>query len=117
MLMAVGLNMRADFMEFVLLTFLSLTLQVEFDLTDQEAATLTSAVFVGALIGTLTLGPLADDFGQKPIFIDSGVLIELCGIACSLVQNYRTLFVLRFGVGFGIGGELNGRCIYCRLHC
>jgi hypothetical protein len=35
-------------------------LEAEWGLTENEAATITSCAFVGAMLGTLTLGPLGD---------------------------------------------------------
>lgn len=103
-LWAAGLCFAADAMEVLLLSFLAAVLQVEWHLTSPQAATLTSLVFVGALAGTLTLGPLGDQFGRKPIFTATAATIAFFGLATAAAQTFPTLLVIRFCVGFGVGG-------------
>lgn len=67
-LIAAGLCFGADSMEVMLLSFLSIVLQVEWNLTRDETASIASVVFAGALTGTLILGPTADKLGRKPMF-------------------------------------------------
>ena len=59
-LTAAGLCFAADAMQVLLLSFLSEVLRLEWNLSDDETAFITSMLFIGAIFGTLTLGPLAD---------------------------------------------------------
>lgn len=103
-LFAAGLCFAADSMEIMLLSFLSIILQDEWELTPAQTATITSCVFAGSLTGTLILGPLGDRIGRRPIFLACGLIISIFGIATGFATNYVQLVLTRFLVGFGVGG-------------
>ena len=73
-------------------------------MTDDETAMISSILFVGAIFGTLILGPLADKKGRKPLFLAAASIISVFGLAVSFARDYRTLLALLFFVGFGVGG-------------
>jgi MFS transporter, putative metabolite:H+ symporter len=104
LLLSAGLCIAADTMEVILLSFLTLVLIEEWDLTHQQGSAVTSVVFIGALIGTLVLGPLADAFGRKPLFVFSTLTIAICGMLTALSRSYWVVMIFQFGVGFGVGG-------------
>jgi hypothetical protein len=103
-LFAAGLCFAADSMEVLLLSFLSVVLRAVWDLSDTQTAALTSAVFVGALAGTLVLGRLGDTLGRKPVFTLTAGIICLSGFLTAVANNYTTLLAFRTAVGFGVGG-------------
>lgn len=103
-LIAAGLSFASDAMQVMVLSFLGEVLKVEWNLTDEETAMISSMLFVGAIFGTLILGPLADKKGRKPLFLVSASMISCFGFSVSFATNYRTLLTLLFFVGFGVGG-------------
>jgi putative MFS transporter len=103
-LIAAGLCFASDSMEILLLSFLAVILQVEWDLTESQTATITSSVFVGAMIGTLVLGPLADHIGRKPVFTITAAIICFFGFATAAANSFPAILVCRFCVGLGVGG-------------
>jgi len=103
-LTAAGLCFAADGMQVLQLTFLSEVLRVQWDLNDEETAFITSILFIGAIFGTLTLGPLADKKGRKPVFLLASSVISVFGIAVAMVSSYRALLANLFMVGWGVGG-------------
>ena len=103
-LIAAGLCFAADAMEVLLLSFLAVAVQNEWELNDAQAATITSVVFAGALLGTLTLGRLGDSIGRRPVVIMTAVLITAFGVGTAFTTSYQMLLLTRFMVGFGVGG-------------
>ncbi|KAG7348645.1 major facilitator superfamily transporter [Nitzschia inconspicua] len=103
-LIAAGLCFMADAMEVLLLSFLSPILQQEWTLSGRQMNTIISVVFAGALCGTLILSPLGDVVGRKPVFRVTAAMIALFGLATALCQTYPQLLLMRFLVGFGVGG-------------
>eukprot|EP00980_Cylindrotheca_fusiformis_P003271 scaffold738_cov124-Cylindrotheca_fusiformis.AAC.10 len=103
-LTAAGLCFASDAMQVMLLSFLSEVLKVEWNLTDDETAFITSNLFVGAIFGTLILGPLADKKGRKPVFMLAAIIISFFGMAVAFVSDYWSLLAMLFIVGFGVGG-------------
>lgn len=105
-LVAAGLCFAADAMEVLLLSFLAVVLQAIWDLTSQQTALLTSIVFVGQFAGTLTLGPLGDRIGRRPVFLLSALVIAIFGLATAFCNSFTALVLVRMMVGFGVGGLL-----------
>ncbi|CAB9498850.1 Synaptic vesicle 2-related protein [Seminavis robusta] len=103
-LIAAGLCFAADAMEVLLLSFLSIVLQEEWGLSNDETAFITSILFAGALIGTSILGPLSDKWGRRPVFLLAATLIAFFGMGTSLAPNYEAILVVFFCIGFGVGG-------------
>jgi putative MFS transporter len=103
-LIAAGLCFASHSMDILLLSFLADVLQVELDLTESQTATITSIVFVGAMIGALVLGPLTDCIGRKPVFTITSAIICVFGFATAAANSFPVLLLCRFFVGLGIGG-------------
>jgi AAHS family 4-hydroxybenzoate transporter-like MFS transporter len=58
---------------------------------------------LGAFIGTLASGPLADRFGAKPIILWSLFLFGVLSIATSYANTVAELTWMRFASGLGLG--------------
>ena len=103
-LVATGMCFCADSMETALLGFLSIAVSAEWGLTSMQAATITGVVFFGELVGALVFGSLGDKIGRRPTFLMAALLITFSGAATALAPNYHVLLIVRFIVGFGVGG-------------
>jgi MFS family permease len=103
-LVAVGLCSASDAMEILLLSFLSVAVQVEWNLTHAQASSLIAVVFVGAFVGTLLLGRLGDLKGRRPTFVATAAIVATFGLVSCVCQTFEQLLLARFFVGLGIGG-------------
>mmetsp|Transcript_12468 Transcript_12468/g.22652 ORF Transcript_12468/g.22652 Transcript_12468/m.22652 type:complete len:284 (+) Transcript_12468:556-1407(+) len=104
-LWAAGLCFAPDSMEILLLSFLTVVLRQDWQLTQTQTSTITFSVFAGALLGSLTLGPLGDSVGRRPVFTLAATIISFFGLLMALANSYASLLLLmRFLVGFGVGG-------------
>jgi MFS family permease len=103
-LIASGLCFAADAMQVILLSFLTIVLKDEWDLSDSMTASITSCLFAGSMMGTLILGPLADSMGRRPIFLVAALIISIFGFGTALATNYFMLVAMLFMVGIGVGG-------------
>lgn len=102
-MLAAGLCFAADATEVLLLSFLAKVLQPFWGLSDAQAATIFSSGLIGQILGTLTLGPLADRFGRRPIFLLASLLIGVFGFLTAAGSSYGLLIFFRTVVGVGIG--------------
>ncbi len=102
--MACGLCFASDAMEYLLLSYLGVILQSQWNLSESESDFISAVVFLGALVGTLTLSPLGDKWGRRIVFGLTSSIISVFGISSAFCTSYSQILVVRFLVGFGIGG-------------
>lgn len=104
LLLAAGLCFMSDAMEVLLLSFLSTVLKHEWQLSEPQVDSIVSVVFAGAILGTLVLGRAGDVWGRRPVFLVTAALISVAGVATACCRTYPVLLLMRFWVGFGVGG-------------
>ena len=100
-----GLVFMADALEVSLLSFLGDCVAEDFGLVDSQIAALTTSVFVGQLLGSMTWGPVADKYGRRNAYLAAGGTIAVASWASGFAPNYGSLVFLRTVVGVGIGGS------------
>lgn len=61
---------------------------------------------IGAMLGGLISGPLADRFGRKSTLIGCIALFAALTLACAAAPDPNTLMALRFVAGLGLGGAI-----------
>ncbi len=80
-------------------------IQRDFGLSVGWVGAIATAALLGALIGSLTLGPVTDKIGrQRMLVIDIGLFI-LASAGTALAWNAWSLLFFRFAVGVGIGAD------------
>lgn len=95
-----------EFYDFFLLSFILSIIVVPWDLTYGETAVLILTGGVGSILGAFAWGGWADRVGRRPIFIATVLTFSLATGAMALVPDgaWGLLALLRFFVGFGVGG-------------
>lgn len=77
----------------------------DFGLSAGWVGAIATAALAGALVGSLTLGPVTDKVGrQLMLVVDIGLFI-VASAATALAWNAWSLLVFRFLVGVGIGAD------------
>ncbi len=80
-------------------------IQRDFGLSAGWVGAIATAALVGALIGSLTLGPITDQVGrQRMLIVDIGLFI-VASLGCAFAWNAWSLLFFRFLVGVGIGAD------------
>jgi AAHS family 4-hydroxybenzoate transporter-like MFS transporter len=67
---------------------------------------LFAAGYFGAILGAVSMGPLSDRLGRKPLLVAALLLAAVMTFACSFADSFVQLAALRFLAGIGLGGAL-----------
>jgi putative MFS transporter len=94
-----------DFFDFFIVGFLVAVLAPQWHLTFGQTSVMLLSAGVGAIVGALVWGALADRFGRKRLLVAGVALCALgSGSVCLIPDGAWLLFTaLRFVVGFGVG--------------
>lgn len=95
-----------DGLDFSLISFTLPYLREEMHLTDEMTGFVSSAAFLGQMIGSLVGSYLADIYGRRPVIIWCTVLSALLTFVTGFANTPEMLIVLRLIGGLAIGGLL-----------
>jgi putative MFS transporter len=95
-----------EFFDFFMLGFILSLIVGPWELTYYQTAFLVLTSGVGAIVGGYFWGNIADRIGRRKVFIATVLTFSLATGALALVPegNWFLLGLLRFVVGFGVGG-------------
>jgi putative MFS transporter len=94
-----------DFFDFFLVGFLVAVLAPQWHLNFGQTSVMLLSAGVGAIVGSLAWGALADRWGRKSLMVVGVVLCALGAGSISIIPDGAWLLfaALRFVVGFGVG--------------
>ena len=94
-----------DYFDYYIVGFLVAVLAPQWHLTFGQTSIMLLSAGVGAIIGSLVWGALADRFGRKVLLVAGISLCALSAGTVSMVPDgaWIVFAVLRFFVGFGVG--------------
>jgi MFS transporter, putative metabolite:H+ symporter len=94
-----------DYFDYFIVGFLVAVLVPQWQLTFGQTSVMLLSAGVGAIIGSLMWGALADRFGRKRLLVAGVALCALSSGAVSLIPDGAWILfaTLRFFVGFGVG--------------
>lgn len=81
-------------------------LMTEWSLSPQTAGLLGAASLMGMMIGAVTLGMAADQFGRKNIIIFCIILASIAVAMNGFAYDTATFFICRLFTGIGLGGAV-----------
>ncbi|KRR25220.1 hypothetical protein CQ14_09375 [Bradyrhizobium lablabi] len=94
-----------DFFDFFIVGFLVAVLAPQWHLTFGQTSVMLLSAGVGAIVGSLVWGALADHFGRKTLTVAGVVLCAVSAGSISMIPDGAWILFacLRFVVGFGVG--------------
>lgn len=102
----VGVATFFDLYDLFLASSISTVLSKEFGVSSAELKPLLASAFVGAFVGALTLGRLADRIGRRRAFLVTLGLYSVFTLLGAFSTDVWMLVACRFIAGIGIGAEL-----------
>ncbi|CAM3733877.1 MFS transporter [Alicyclobacillus pomorum] len=106
LLMVSGVGLLFDSMDVGLFSFVLVVLSKQWHLHQSVAGLLGSLGFLGMAVGSALAGLLADRFGRKTMFMWTLLIYSVATGLTAFAWGIGIFMVLRFLVGFGLGGEL-----------
>ncbi|MFC0430933.1 MFS transporter [Kutzneria buriramensis] len=106
MVLLIGLGAFFSFFEVALGSFFGVLLNTQWTLTAADKSMIVGSAFLGEMIGSLTLAPLADRFGRRRMFQVNLIAYAALSLAAALSPNLTVFLVLRVLTGIGLGAEL-----------
>ncbi|KAJ0886943.1 putative major facilitator, sugar transporter, major facilitator superfamily [Helianthus annuus] len=103
MLAYAGLGWIAEAMEMMLLSFVGPAIQPEWGLSSGEESFISTATFVGMLVGAYVWGVVSDSYGRKKGFLGASIITSVAGLLSAIAPNYTLLLILRCFIGAGLG--------------
>jgi len=95
-----------DGLDFSLIAFTLPYIRDEMGLTNELMGTVSSAAFLGQMIGSLVGSYIADILGRRPVILVCTVFSAILTFATGFADSPDMLIVLRFFSGLAIGGLL-----------
>ena len=100
------LIVMVDGYDSLVLSFVGPAIAKHWGLDPHALGALFAATYFGAIIGALSMGPLSDRFGRKPLLIAALLLATVASAACAMAGSIEQLRWLRFIAGIGLGGAM-----------
>lgn len=94
-----------DGMDMMILGVCFSLIAVTFNLTKADLGTLTSVTLLGAVLGGILFGVLADKYGRVRVFSWTILIFSFFTGLCAISPNYESFLIFRFLSGLGLGGE------------
>lgn len=86
------------------IAFVAPVIGQQWGVTPDKFGLVFSAGLLGIMVGQLTLGPLADRWGRRPVILLCTVMFGLFSLATAAADGWVMLLALRFLTGIGLGG-------------
>jgi MFS transporter, putative metabolite:H+ symporter len=106
LLVVSGIGLLFDSMDVGLLAFVLSSLGKQWHLQTGTMGFLGSVSFIGMAVGSALAGSLADRYGRKAVFMWTLLIYSIATGLTAAAWGVGIFIVLRFLVGFGLGGEL-----------
>ncbi|WP_312263355.1 MFS transporter [Candidatus Igneacidithiobacillus taiwanensis] len=104
-LWASGLGIFLDGYDLSIMAVALILLKEQWHLTPAQLGGLGTAALVGALVGGLFGGPIADRWGRKTIYLIDIAAFFFAALFSGLAWDATSLIVLRFFLGLGVGAD------------
>lgn len=90
----------------LMMSFLAPLLKVRYGLAPTDIGRIFAIGYLGAIVGAMLMGPIADRVGRRPMLIVALLIAASATGLCATADDVDTLLVLRFFAGVGLGGAL-----------
>ncbi|MGP7817123.1 MFS transporter [Niallia sp. 01092] len=94
-----------DGLDMMILAFTMPLIMAYFAINQAQAGSISTVTLLGAVVGGIVFGILADKFGRVRVFTWTILIFSVFTGLCAIAPNLETFSVFRFLAGLGLGGE------------
>lgn len=80
-----------------------LFIQKQMSLGSWEQGWVVSGVLLGAMIGSVVIGPSSDRYGRRKLLLLSSLIFVVGGLGCAFAHNFIALVLFRIILGLAVG--------------
>jgi MFS family permease len=100
-----GVGFFTDAYDLFVISTVATIVSVRWHLTTSQTSWVTGSAILGAFVGAIAFGRLADIVGRKRIYVTVAAVMIAGALTSSLAPNFMALTAARFLLGLGIGGD------------
>jgi benzoate transport len=104
-LLASAIGYAMDGFDLLILGFMLRAISTDLHLTPPQAGSLVTWTLIGAVVGGILFGMLADYYGRVRVLTWTILLFAVFTGLCAFAQGYWDLLIYRTIAGLGLGGE------------
>ena len=116
-LVLIGCLVLMDGFDVQVIGFVAPALLRSWSLTPAALGPIFGAGLFGMLVGSTSLGMLADRIGRRPVLISATFFVALCVLSTAAARSVPQLLLLRFLTGVGLGGVLGNAVTLASEYC
>jgi MFS family permease len=105
--LALGITWILDAFEVVIVSAVLKPMSLSLGFSPWQSSLMVSGFLLGAILGSLLFGYLADRYGRKKIFLITLLLYSLGTFMTGFANSFETALFFRVLAGAGIGGEFS----------
>ncbi|GAA2862832.1 MFS transporter [Pseudonocardia halophobica] len=101
-----------DTVDLSLAAYTSAAWRLHWGTTVGQIGLITSATFVGMIVGGMVGGRLSDRYGRRPLILGGVVVMSAASLATAFAQNFETVALLRIVTGIGLQAMAGNVLVY-----
>ncbi|MCX8060211.1 MAG: MFS transporter, partial [Aquificaceae bacterium] len=103
--LALGITWVLDAFEVVIVSAVLKPMAKSLSFTPQQSSLMVTGFLLGAILGSLLFGYLADKYGRKRLFLLTLLIYSGGTFLTGFAQSFESAFLFRVLAGAGLGGE------------
>jgi AAHS family 4-hydroxybenzoate transporter-like MFS transporter len=117
LLVLIGCLVFMDGFDVQMIGFVAPALLRTWHLSADALGPIFAAGLLGMLVGSTSLGMLADRIGRRPVLIGATLFVALCVMGTAAAHSVTQMLGFRFFTGLGLGGVLGNAVTLASEYC
>ena len=105
-------NLMLEYYDNAIFAYASPTIKAHTSLSTEQIGFISSAFFIGMLVGALVGGRLSDQWGRRSVLVWTTVLYSLGALATAFAPTYETILASRVVTGIGVQAATSVLLVY-----